>query len=110
MVNSRQKGARGEREWRDFLRSHGFNARRGQQYEGSSGSPDVVSESPELQDFHFEVKRVETFQLDKSFEQAFADAAGKVPVVAHKKNNGIWYVVLAAHDWIKLVKDANDPT
>jgi hypothetical protein len=36
-INSRQKGARGERQWRDELRAHGYDARRGQQF---SGSPD----------------------------------------------------------------------
>jgi hypothetical protein len=41
-VNSRQKGARGERQWRDELRADGYEARRGQQFCGSAESPDVV--------------------------------------------------------------------
>ena len=41
-INSRQKGARGERQWRDELRANGYVARRGQQFSGSADSPDVV--------------------------------------------------------------------
>jgi hypothetical protein len=36
-MNSREKGKRGERAWRDELRAAGYDARRGQQF---SGSPD----------------------------------------------------------------------
>jgi|ERR1041384_3043973 hypothetical protein len=52
-MNSRQKGARGERRWRDELRAHGFDARRRQQFSGSPDSPDVVCD--ELDWLHFEV-------------------------------------------------------
>jgi Holliday junction resolvase len=41
-MNSREKGKRGERQWRDELRAQGFAARRGQQFSGSPDSPDVV--------------------------------------------------------------------
>lgn len=44
MINSRQKGKRGERLWRDQLREQGFTARRGQQYAGGIESPDVICE------------------------------------------------------------------
>lgn len=50
---SRDKGARGEREFRDLLREHGFEARRGQQFAGGNDSPDVVTDLP----CHVEVKR-----------------------------------------------------
>ena len=40
-MNSREKGKRGERQWRDELRANGYDARRGQQF---SGSPDWLPE------------------------------------------------------------------
>lgn len=36
-MNSRQKGAGGERELSRILREHGYNCRRGQQYCGANG-------------------------------------------------------------------------
>ena len=44
MINSRAKGARGERMWRDQLRAEGYTAKRGQQHAGGQDSPDVVCE------------------------------------------------------------------
>jgi hypothetical protein len=51
-MNSREKGKRGERQWRDELREQGFAARRGQQFSGGAESPDVVCDS--LPWMHFE--------------------------------------------------------
>lgn len=51
-MNSRQKGAAGERELAKALRSHGFETRRGQQYCGSNGDADVVG----LPGVHIECK------------------------------------------------------
>ena len=98
MTNSRAKGATGEREWAKFLKDHGFEARRGQQFCGNNGDPDVVSNLP----IHWEVKRVEALQLDKAMEQAIADAKGNTPVVAHRKNNKKWLCTLRAEDFLKL--------
>ena len=42
MTNSREKGARGERELARVLRQYGYNSRRGQQYSGANGDADVV--------------------------------------------------------------------
>src|SRR5262245_23870546 len=70
-VNSRQKGARGERLWRDELRANGYAARRGQQFSGSPGSPDVVCEA--LPWIHFEVKVVEKLNVQAAMEQARRD-------------------------------------
>lgn len=100
-INSRQKGARGEREFAALLREHGYEARRGQQFSGSPDSPDVVTNLP----FHFEVKRVEQFNAYKAIEQAVRDSEPtKIPVVAHKRNKGEWLAVLRMDDFIKLVK------
>ena len=41
-MNSRTKGAVGEREVASMLRGYGYKARRGQQYSGANGDADVV--------------------------------------------------------------------
>ncbi|QBE98926.1 hypothetical protein PMF13cell1_04495 [Blautia producta] len=41
-MNSRDKGARGERELAGILRGHGYDCRRGQQFCGANGDADVV--------------------------------------------------------------------
>lgn len=106
-MNSRQKGARGEREWRDFLkREGGYHARRGQQFSGANGDPDVVCE--ELDGFvHMEVKRVENLNLYRAMEQSIADAEvkGETPVVAHRKNGKPWLVTMRAEDWLRVTDE-----
>lgn len=97
---SRQKGKRGEREFAAFLQTFGIEARRGVQYHGGPESPDVVSSLP----IHWEVKRVERLDLHGSMRQAIDEAApGKMPVVAHRRNNGEWIAVLNMKDLISLL-------
>jgi len=74
-MNSREKGKRGERQWRDELRAQGFEARRGQQFAGSPDSPDVVCDS--LPWAHFEVKAVERLNIEDAMEQARRDSQMK---------------------------------
>lgn len=95
MVNSRAKGARGEREWRDQLRALGCpSARRGQQFSGGADSPDVVGG---WEGTHAEVKRVQNLNLEKAMQQAERDAAGKsIPYVAHRKDGSPWLVTIRA--------------
>jgi hypothetical protein len=73
-MNSRDKGKRGERQWRDELRANGYMARRGQQFSGSPDSPDVVCD--QLRWIHFEVKAVERLNIEDAMEQARRDAQG----------------------------------
>lgn len=102
-MNSRQKGCRGEREWRDVLKAAGFDARRGQQYAGGTDSPDVIC--PALDAYHFEVKRVEKLNIENAVAQAIQDAdTRKTPVVAHKRNRGEWLVTMRAEDWLEMVR------
>lgn len=101
-MNSRDKGCRGERAWRDELRAHGYMARRGHQFCGSPDSPDVVCD--DLDWLRFEVKAVEKLNLTTAMEQAKNDCGGFVPVVAHKRNRGEWMVTMRAEDWFKLVR------
>jgi hypothetical protein len=82
---SRDKGKRGEREAAAELASVlACEARRGVQYQGGPGSPDVVLEGVAI---HVEAKRVERLSLWAAMEQAKADApAGSVPIVWHRCN------------------------
>lgn len=69
MVNSNQKGKRGEREFAKLLRQHGYEkARRGQQYNGLEGE-DVVG----LPYVWTEVKRVEKMDWAAWIPKAIAD-------------------------------------
>lgn len=100
-MNSKQKGKRGELEWSHYLSDHGFPARRTQQYAGTDGTSDVTCHA--LDAYHQEVKRVEHLNLRLAVEQAASDAAGKVPIVAHRTNRTPWLVTMLAEDWLRLV-------
>lgn len=103
-MNSRSKGCRGERVWRDFLREHGFTARRGQQFAGGTDAPDVICEEMEAL-FHPEVKFVENLNVYKAIEQAMRDCPeNKKHYVAHRKNRKDWLVTMPAVEWIEIIK------
>lgn len=106
MTNSRNKGKRGELEWAEYLRGQGFDARRGVQFRGGSDSPDVVSES--LSRFHFEVKRVEAGNPYDWLTQSIRDSRSnpescRIPLVAHRRNNQEWIMILRADDFFNLL-------
>jgi Holliday junction resolvase len=101
-VNSRAKGARGERQWRDELRANGYAARRGQQFSGSPDSPDVVCDS--LPWIHFEVKAVERLNIEDAMDQARRDAGVKVPVVAHRRSFRPWLVTMNAETFFRFLR------
>ncbi len=102
-MNSRAKGARGERAFRDLLRAEGYEARRGQQFSGSPDSPDVVC--PDLDWAHWEVKHVEKLNIIDAMIQAIRDAGdNKIPIVAHKRNHGEWLSTMRTSDLFKLIR------
>ncbi len=111
-MNSREKGKRGERQWRDELRANGYGARRGQQFSGSTDSPDVVC--PGLAWIHFEVKSVERLNIEEAMGQARRDCRGssansrspmaKVPVVAHRRRFCGWLVTMEAETFFRLLR------
>ena len=101
-MNSREKGKRGERQWRDELRANGYAARRGQQFSGSPDSPDVVCEA--LSWAHFEVKAVERLNIEDAMDQARRDAAAKAPFVVHKRNFRPWLVTMEAETFFRLLR------
>ncbi len=106
-MNSRQKGARGEREAAaEWTRVFGVSARRGQQFSGSKDSPDIVVGHAGI---HVEVKRTERGNPYDWMEQAKADAGSKVPVVLHKRNNRKWLLIVELDDAPRLAQEIGCP-
>lgn len=103
-MNSREKGASGERELAEILRKFGYTARRGQQFCGANGDADVVG----IPGIHIECKRVERLNIDEAMLQSERDAAKheELPVVMHRKNRKPWRVTLNLADFIALIKEA----
>ena len=106
-MNSRDKGQRGERQWRDELRAAGYAARRGQQFCGSPESPDVVCD--DLRWAHFEVKHVERLNIVEAMEQARLASGGKVPIVAHRRNFTPWLVTMDAETFFQFLRGTLPP-
>ena len=102
MVNSRAKGCRGERDWRDVLRANGYpNARRGQQFSGTETTEDVVGGPV---GFHCEVKDRKAHNVWNAMQQAEHDSGGRaVPYVAMRSPRKPWLVVLRAEDFLALL-------
>lgn len=104
MVNSKQKGKRGELELVHKLEQYGFDTRRSVQYNGKSdeGQADLLG----LPGIHIESKRVEKLNLYDAMAQAIHDAKdGELPTVFHRKNHCEWLVTMRLDDWIKLYKE-----
>ena len=100
-IMSKTKGKVGEREVAALLKQYGFDARRGQQFSGSADSPDVVHD---MEGFHIEVKRSETFALYDALAQAEADKApDEDALVFHRRNNRRWVVAMDAEAFLKLM-------
>ena len=105
-INSRDKGKRGERLWRDICRANGFDkVRRTVQYCGNTGD---ASDCIGLPNIHQEVKFVENLNVRKAYEQAMHDAkkSGNLPIVAWKKNNQPWLVTMSADDWFEIYRES----
>lgn len=103
-INSKQKGKRGELELAHYLTDRGFPARRGQQYEGGSDSPDVIIDN--LPQYNIEVKRVDKgVKIYDWMDQAVRDSKGKkIPVVVHRKSHQPWVCILLIDDFLNLVR------
>ena len=101
-MNSRQKGARGERELASKLRDYGYESRRGQQFSGANGDPDVIG----LSGIHIECKRVERLNIEDAMAQAKRDAReNEIPAVFHRKNHCEWLVTMELDQWIELYRE-----
>lgn len=101
-INSKRKGATGERELAKALREYGYETRRGQQYCGANGDADVVG----LPHIHIECKRVEKLNLDNAMSQAISDArADEMPAVFHRKSHAEWLVTIPLKHFIEIYKE-----
>ena len=98
MINSREKGKKGEREVAKLLSDRGYKCRRGQQFNGLDGE-DVVG----LDYMHIEVKRVQNLNLYDAYLQAKRDAKEKKPLVFHRKNNQRWLVSMDFDTFIEFL-------
>lgn len=99
MPNSRDKGARGERELANILKTYGYEARRGQQFCGANGDADVIG----LEGVHIEVKRTEKFKLYDALEQSERDArCGEMPIVITRRNKKPWVVCMRLDDFLRM--------
>ena len=103
-VNSKQKGARFERELSKIFQSYGYeNARRTAQYCGNTGdASDVIG----LPGIHVEAKMQERMRLYEWIAQAENDAGNKrvepLPSVFHKQSRKEILVTMRLDDWMKL--------
>lgn len=101
-INSRRKGAVGEREIALTLREYGYDVHRAAQYCGKNGDADIYG----LPHIHAEIKRVERLNIHDAMDQSRRDARDKeIPVVMHRKNHTKWLVTMDLEDWIRLYRD-----
>ena len=121
-INSREKGKRGERAFRDVLREAGFRkAFRTVQYSGRGPDASDVT-CPELPSIHWEIKNCEAGNPYVWLAQAERDAGvvmtqgealalrdpqRRIPVVAHKRNGRPWLAVLSMDDLLQLLKETD---
>ena len=106
-VNSKQKGARFERELAARFRDYGYrDSRRTAQYCGNTGDASDVVGLPGL---HIEAKHQETMRLYDWIEQAIRDAkAGgenRLPAVFHKKNYAEILVTMTFDDFMTIYRE-----
>ena len=102
--NSRQKGKRGELE-----AAHAINevlpnarARRAQQYSGTESTADLIADG--LPNLYLEVKRRQSMNLHKVFDESEENCGGLAPVVIHRKDNTEWLVSFKLDDLVEVVK------
>jgi Holliday junction resolvase len=98
-INSRAKGARTERELSQKMKEvFGWEAHRTNQFCGKNGDSDVII--PELPQVFVESKAVERLNVPAAMARAVEDAAaaGKLPVLCHKRNRGEWLLTLRLED------------
>ena len=103
-ATSRNKGKLGEREWARFCTDRGYECHRTAQCRGNTGQAADVEGLPWI---HMEVKRTESFRLYDALRQSEHDAImanDGLPMVAHRKNDERWVVVMYADDWMELYR------
>jgi len=101
MVDSREKGKKGERELANRLRELGIeDARRGQQFSGRE-EQDIVG----LDGIYVECKRVNKLNINEAILKAIEDAGDKTPAVFHRRDRGEWLVTMRLDDWVEMYRE-----
>jgi len=96
-INSRRKGANGERELAKTLRLlfPASEIRRGQQYSGGPESPDVTG----LAGLHLECKRGERLNLHKVMAKLVTESKDdETPLLCHRTNGQPWLATFQLAD------------
>lgn len=102
-LNSRRKGANGERMWAKVLCLAGYPAERTAQRSGKGGGPMDV-ESPLCPVPHWEVKLEEKLNLPAAMERAREDANGRMWALAWKQKYKKWIVAMDLDMFLKLIE------
>lgn len=103
-INSKDKGARFERQVAGMFKDFGYNAFRTAQYEGKTGDCADVEGVPFL---HIECKHQEKMKLYDWIAQAVRDSQKRkrIPVVIHKQNNKEVLVTMRWADFIDFFRE-----
>ena len=100
---SRDKGKRGEREVAALIRSHGFNAKRGQQHRGGVDSPDIIHNIPNV---NLEVKFREDVSLFATLKRiGYETPLNKWPVVFYRQLRKPWIIFMDADDFLYIMEE-----
>ena len=103
-LNSRAKGAAGERELADEFCRLGLLARRTVQYSGKGG--DDADLRVEGLTAHVECKRTEVIRLDRWLEQVTLDCRGKPWIICTRQSRRPWLVIQTLEHWVQDSSDA----
>ena len=103
MIDSRAKGARGEREVVRILRAHGWpNAHRTSDGRTQSARGDIAGGPPGV---HLECKLVSKLNVPKALDQLIADARPcDIPVLVHRPSRHEWSATLSLEDLLVLLQ------
>ena len=100
--SQREKGKRGEREWRDHLEAYGVRGAKRTGWKQSDGAP-----VPDVEHgmFAAEVKRHKKFWPEKVFMALRqADNTAGIGYLAARGDNQPWLVAMYAQDFVELAK------
>lgn len=99
-MNSRDKGARGEREIVEIYKAEGFDVHRTPMSGGMQWKGDVQG----VPGIHVEVKRAENLRLWDALAQARADCpAGDIPALHFRRSRSPWFVAVPLPDFLGLI-------
>ncbi len=102
MINSQQKGKRGELEVVKLINKYlGTNVRRTPNSGGLSIKGDIIDINPDsiAFQFHFEIKNTKKLSLPQWWRQIYSDCGRKIPVNIFKMD-GKFYSMLELKDWL----------